>query len=171
MSKAIDLTGQRFGRLTVIERKGSKAKNVTWLCQCDCGNQTIVRGTNLNSGHTTSCGCLRNELCFVHGKYHTRLHYVWSSMKTRCYNPKDEHYARYGSRGITVCDAWRNDFQAFYDWAIANGYDENAPRGKCTIDRIDNDKGYYPDNCRWADMKTQNNNKSTKRKVKESEGN
>lgn len=166
-----DITGQRFGRLVVVERaEQNQGRKAMWECVCDCGKQTVVRGTNLNSGHTTSCGCLSDEriakLNFSHGKRRTRLYRIWSSMKTRCYNPKDEHYARYGGRGITVCDAWRNDFQAFYDWAIANGYDENAAYGKCTIDRIDNDKGYYPDNCRWADMKTQNNNKSTKRKVK-----
>ena len=85
-------------------------------------------------------------------------------MKDRCYCPSHNAYKYYGERGITVCDEWLNDFQAFYDWAMANGYDENAPKGKCTIDRIDNDKGYSPDNCRWVDMKVQNNNKSLKRR-------
>jgi hypothetical protein len=86
-------------------------------------------------------------------------------MKHRCLNPNDDYYYRYGGRGITICDAWRHDFQAFYGWAMANGYDENAPKYQCTIDRIDNDKGYSPDNCRWTDMATQNRNKSNNRKV------
>ena len=170
MSKVVDLTGQRFGRLTVIERYGSnKDGQATWLCQCDCGNQPVVRGGKLRSGHTTSCGCLFVEKRFKgnnmrHGKSHTRLFYVWHDMKRRCYYPKYEHYDRYGGRGISVCDAWLHDFQAFYDWAIANGYDENAPRGKCTIDRIDNDKGYSPDNCRWVDAKAQADNRSNSKK-------
>jgi hypothetical protein len=88
-------------------------------------------------------------------------------MNQRCSNPSDKNYNRYGGRGISVCDEWREDFQAFYEWAIANGYDETAPVGECTIDRIDNDKGYAPDNCRWVDLKTQQNNKSNNRKVTE----
>ena len=165
MGKIIDLTGQRYGRLTVIARHGRDAsRQITWLCRCDCGNQSVVLGSNLRKGHTTSCGCLRDELRFTHGKYHTRLHNVWKLMKRRCYNPNDKRYHRYGERGIGVCDEWRNDFGAFYDWAMANGYDENVPYGQCTIDRIDNNKGYSPDNCRWVDIKTQNNNRSTNRK-------
>lgn len=101
----------------------------------------------------------------------SRLHIVWRSMNQRCYNPNKKSYPRYGGRGITVCDEWRNDFQAFYEWAIANGYDENADRYQCTIDRIDNDKGYSPDNCRWVDMKVQNNNKSNSKKEKGNERN
>ena len=97
-------------------------------------------------------------------KKKSRLYCVWIDMKKRCYNPIAHNYHRYGGRGITICDEWRNDFQSFYDWAMANGYDENAPRGQCTIDRIDNDKGYNPDNCRWVDTATQNKNKSNNRK-------
>ena len=168
MGKFIDLTGQRFGRLTVIERKVSNAGFVTWLCQCDCGNQTIVRGNSLRSGHTTNCGCVRREKItqrsLIHGKSHTRLFYVWEGMKKRCYNPKYVRYDRYGGRGITVDDRWLHDFGAFYNWAMANGYDENAPVGQCTLDRIDNDKGYSPENCRWVDMKEQNKNRSNSKK-------
>lgn len=165
-----DLTGQRFNRLVVIERHGTICGLTAWLCQCDCGKQTVVTTSDLTKNHTKSCGCLRNELtrerCTKHGKKGNRLYSVWKSMKQRCLNQNDTGYKRYGGRGITVCDEWLHDFQAFYDWAIANGYDENAPRGQCTIDRIDNDKGYCPDNCRWADMRTQLNNRSNSRPKK-----
>lgn len=141
----------------------------TWLCLCDCGNQHICRGRVLRLGTTVSCGCLNQELrakrSRKHGKRRSRLYGVWTSMKIRCYNPRNNRYKYYGGRGITVCDEWLHDFQAFYDWSMANGYDENAPRGKCTIDRIDNDKGYSPDNCRWVDMKVQSSNKSSNRKA------
>ena len=154
----------------MIERAGvDKQKRATWQCLCDCGKLRTAAGYLLVQGHTKSCGCLLKENKGVpptHGKSHTRLHVTWHGMKQRCSNPLDKNYNRYGGRGITVCDEWKNDFQAFYDWAMANGYDENAPRGQCTIDRIDNDKGYSPDNCRWVDMKTQRNNRSDSRKEK-----
>ncbi len=168
MGKFIDFTGQRFGRLTVIERDGSRGKNATWLCQCICGKQTVVSSYDLKRGNTSSCGCIQREKAaqrvLVHGKRRTRLYAVWASIKSRCYNPASNRYGRYGGRGIKVCDEWLHDFGAFYNWAMSNGYDENAPRGKCTIDRIDNDKGYSPDNCRWVDMGTQSNNRSNSKK-------
>lgn len=174
----INLAGQRFGRLLVIERvENKKNRLATWKCICDCGNETICLGASLRSGNTKSCGCLQRDLarkCNIkHGltHHHRRLYKIWKTMKGRCFNKTDKHYDRYGDRGITVCDQWRNDFQAFYDWAMANGYDENAPYGKCTLDRIDNNGNYEPSNCRWVDMKVQSNNRSTNRKVKESEGN
>ena len=164
MSKIKDISGQRFGRLVVIRREGSSPLGVAkWHCQCDCGKECVVEGAKLRKHNTMSCGCLHDDLAAerrtVHGKSSSRLYAVWKSMTQRCNNPNNKNYDIYGGRGITVCDAWQSSFQAFYSWAMANGYDENAPAGQCTIDRIDNDKGYSPDNCRWVDQKTQNNNK------------
>ena len=166
-----DLTGQRFNRLTVIARHGTnKFRASTWLCQCDCGNTTVVARSALLSGGTKSCGCWHRDYVATklttHGKKNHRLWKVWQSMRQRCCTESNEDYPRYGGRGITVCEEWMHNFQAFYDWAMANGYDENAPTGKCTIDRIDNNKGYSPDNCRWVDMKTQSNNRSSNRHTK-----
>ena len=175
MAALKDITGQRFGRLVVIDRAGSDTQGLaTWLCKCDCGRSCVVRGAAMRKGNTKSCGCLHVEGARIrrtsHGKSNTRLNGIWSVMKQRCYNSSNKNYNRYGGRGITVCDEWRNDFQSFYDWAMANGYDENAPTGQCTLDRIDNDKGYSPDNCRWVDMKVQRHNRSDAR-VKNNERN
>ena len=259
MSALIDITGQRFGRLTVIAHAGSdKHKQSLWLCQCDCGNVVTLPKTNLRNG-TKSCGCLwkertcaqgekhpaylhgqskrhlmktwsimiqrctnrknqkykiyggrgitvcqewRNDfstfmrwamengyqkgLCLcrldtrgnyepsncawctkevlyktnssqsprTHGKSHTRIWDHWMNMKSRCYCKTNPAFRSYGGRGITVCEEWQNDFQSFYDWAMANGYQDNL-----FINRIDNDKGYSPDNCRWATQKQQIKNR------------
>ena len=168
MDNAKNITGQRFGRLTVICREGTDQNRAsTWRCMCDCGNEVVVRGSNLRTGWTQSCGCLQIDKLTTHGKRKSRLWKVWSHMKQRCNTPSCKAYPNYGGRGITVCDDWNEDFQAFYSWAIANGYDGNAPKGQCTIDRIDNDKGYCPENCRWVDMKVQNSNKrKPKRKTR-----
>lgn len=163
-----DLTGMVFGRLTVLERAEdhvapSGYKTPMWRCKCECGNEVVVRGKSLRKGETKSCGCLQRELSSerakVHGYYGERLNHVWNSMVQRCCNENNRAYHNYGGRGIKICDEWRNDYTAFREWALANGYDENAAHGECTLDRIDVDGDYEPDNCRWISMHEQNFNR------------
>ena len=158
MSRLIDLTGQRFGRLLVKERRGVDAwKSSMWLCLCDCGIECLVSSHNLRTGHTQSCGCLQREAASkahtTHGYRRTKLYGVWNSMVSRCHRKNCPAYSMYGGRGITVCDEWRT-FEGFLVWSLKNGYKEGL-----SIDRIDNDKGYSPGNCRWASAETQANNK------------
>lgn len=165
-----DLTGIKFNRWLVIARlKNNKQGRAMWLCQCDCGNLGKVTTSDLINGKSKSCGCLNIEfiaqLNKTHGKTHTRLFNVWQCMIARCYNANRSNYKNYGGRGITVCDEWKNDFMNFYNWAMQNGYDETALRGKCTIDRINNDGNYEPDNCRWVTLKSQCSNRRTNKFV------
>ena len=160
----MDLAGKTFGRLTVVEYSHTnKHGKSMWKCKCSCGNERIVLGNHLTNKHTSSCGCFKNEISGGRFRKHnmrsTRLYGVWLNIKNRCSNPKGSNYQYYGNRGITICDEWKNDFQAFHDWAMANGYDENAKRGECTIDRIDVNGNYEPSNCRWVDMKVQRANR------------
>ena len=158
-----DLTGLRFGRLTVIERGENSLDNKPrWKCRCDCGNECLIYGSSLTSANTKSCGCLRREIGYeknyTHGESKSRLYSVWNMMKQRCNDPNHKHYKNYGGRGISVCQEWEESYEKFRDWAIENGYDPKANRGETTIDRMDNNGNYCPENCRIADWKTQTRN-------------
>lgn len=166
MPPLVDLSGQRFGRLLVVKRQGTMNGHAAWLCRCDCGKEIVTRSCDLRNGKTTSCGCFHKELVANITKSHelsgTRLYNIYSDMIQRCFNPKGTGYDNYGGRGITVCDDWKNNRQSFFDWAVAKGYSEAL-----TLDRIDNDGNYCPDNCRWATASEQRINQRRMKKQKE----
>ena len=152
MTAFIDLTGKRFGHLTVISRaENSKTGKTRWNCVCDCGKHTVSYTESIRRGRTISCGCEGHRRSAAarrkHGENKTKLHNEWQTIRSRCRGDDAHRKKYYKDRGITVCDEW-NEYTKFRDWALANGYKEGLQ-----IDRIDNDKGYCPENCRWVTRK------------------
>lgn len=170
MGKLVDLTGERFGRLVVLERVGLKNSSATWLCRCDCGNEKIISAHVLREGKAQSCGCLRlerlREKLVKHGGtikgHEERLYTIHKGMKRRCSDKKNKKYYLYGGRGIKVCEEWsgENGYIAFREWAYKSGYKDDL-----TIDRIDPNGDYEPSNCRWVTIKEQNLNKRNTRYI------
>lgn len=167
LSRTHNLIGQKFGRLTVIGLDDRGTRKTYWVCQCDCGRMKSARSDGLLCGAIKSCGCMKKEQDRInltsnhsHKQSGKRIYHIWQGIKGRCYNSNDTRYHRYGGRGISMCDDWKNSFQNFYDWAMSSGYEENL-----TIDRIDNDGNYCPSNCRWATIKEQCDNRSTTIKI------
>lgn len=162
MSRFIDMTDQKVGRLKVLCRVEdhiypSGRHDIVYRCKCECGNIVDVLGIHLRSGHTQSCGCFRRDVAkennTIHGMTDTRLHNIWRNMKSRCLSITDPDFPNYGGRGITICQDWINDFTIFMSWAIWAGYNDTL-----TLDRIDVNGNYEPDNCRWVTQKIQCNN-------------
>jgi len=154
-----NIIGNRYGKLTVVELYGKdKHHNQIYRCICDCGNEQFASAYRLKSASVKSCGCLKKEqpkkAFTTHGLRNHQLYIRWYKMKSRCNNPQDPRYKDYGGRGIRICSEWENDLRKFYEWSMTHGYSENL-----TLDRIDNDGDYTPDNCRWTDSYTQAANK------------
>lgn len=165
MSAKKDMIGKRFGMLTVleeIEQKNSRGLTC-YVCLCDCGNTVNVCGRDMTRKHTFSCGCLHKNMMqkrfLKHGGHGTRLYSIWKGMNTRCNSKNTDYYKHYGGKGVKICDEWK-DFSVFRDWALTNGYADNL-----TLDRIDFNGDYCPDNCRWLTMKEQSNNRSTNHRI------
>ena len=165
-TKFVDLTGQRFGRLVVIKKAEHQKKGKTrWLCRCDCGRYTEVITHSLKRGATKSCGCLRQETIYSYNhrlgnRNSERLYQIWKGMKQRTTDKNATNFKNYGGRGITMCVEWLQDYEKFKQWAIDSGYQDGL-----SIERIDNMRGYCPDNCKWADRNEQNNSKRNNRVI------
>lgn len=148
----------KINGITILTRAPNKGHKTMYYCMCHCGNLFKTSQSNLNDGHTISCGCIQHFQIIkrntTHGQSDTKLYYVYKTMKNRCHNKNVKNYKDYGGRGITVCDEWKNDFQEFYNWSIVNGYKEGLQ-----IDRIDNNGNYEPINCRWVSRKQNCNNR------------
>lgn len=153
MSHFIDITGNKYNRLTVLERVEGTTP-ATWRCICDCGNITFVRGQNLKSGAVKSCGCLLHEKHNTHHLSQTKIYHIWHAMINRCYYKKGKAYKNYGGRGIKVCEDWKKSFDSFYAWSIDNGYQEGL-----SIERINNNDDYKPTNCKWIKRSEQAQNR------------
>lgn len=158
-----------FGRLTVIDRGEDRIlpcgkHKITWNCVCECGNHKNIVGDAIKSGRTMSCGCLSKDMIgkrgLIHGETDTKLYGVWCAMKRRCYNTNVKEYKWYGGRGITVHEEWKNNYSSFSDWAYKNGYKEGL-----TLDRIDNNSDYSPNNCKWVTSAAQANNRRSNHKI------
>lgn len=163
MKTIIDITGNKYGRLTAIKESYKTKSDTYWLCKCDCGNYKNVRKCNLTGNVTFSCGCLQKEavskVLKTHGKSKTKIYKVWASMNQRCTNESYSEYKCYGGKGISVCNDWKK-FENFYKWAIENGYKESCEKYSISIDRINTNENYCPENCRFVNYKIQGRNKT-----------